>query len=170
MEESDSRPRGRERRSVRHLLIRRIAMSSPNQKPKKRAAGLLIFSQPTNQFLLMRHRDRWDLPKGHCEPGESDLETALRETEEETGFRGEEIEVDRHFHFELTYDVRYKRSGQTVFEKTVVYFLGRMEEARKPVLTEHESFDWFQWAPPHQIQEQTIDPLLHAVERHWAVQ
>ena len=38
--------------------------------------------------LVHRPRyDDWTFPKGKAEPGESDLETALREVEEETGFR-----------------------------------------------------------------------------------
>lgn len=40
--------------------------------------------------LLMCHATgtrRWDLPKGMGEPGETALETALRETREETGLR-----------------------------------------------------------------------------------
>ena len=50
------------------------------------AAGMLLFAlESPPKFLLMRHRDRWDLPKGHAEPGETLLATALRETEEETG-------------------------------------------------------------------------------------
>ena len=31
--------------------------------------------------------DDWTFPKGKAEPGESDEECALREVEEETGFR-----------------------------------------------------------------------------------
>ncbi|MEM1067404.1 MAG: DNA mismatch repair protein MutT, partial [Planctomycetota bacterium] len=33
-------------------------------------------------------------------------------------------------------------------------------------LTEHASASWFEWSPPHQIQSQTIDPLLAAVAQH----
>jgi hypothetical protein len=31
--------------------------------------------------------------------------------------------------------------------------------------TEHDSYQWFPWLPPHEIQAQTIDPLLAEVER-----
>lgn len=58
-----------------------------------RAAGCLVYrTGPDGVEVLVVHRPRyddWDLPKGKCEPGESDLECAIRETEEETGFRGE---------------------------------------------------------------------------------
>jgi len=45
-------------------------------------------------ILLVRAKrapDLWILPKGHIEPGESDADTALRETQEEAGVTGELI-------------------------------------------------------------------------------
>lgn len=42
--------------------------------------------------VLVAHRDRyddWTFPKGKREEGETDLACAVREMEEETGFRGE---------------------------------------------------------------------------------
>lgn len=137
-----------------------------SQRKQKRAAGFLILARAPRQFLLMRHADRWDLPKGHCDRGESDLETALRETEEETGIQATQIAVDDAFRFTLRYPVCYKRSGDEVFEKQVTYFLGEIEEPVTPTLTEHQSFQWFDWSPPHAIQTQTIDPLLDAIAKH----
>ncbi len=128
------------------------------------AGGILLMTQhPPRQFLLMRHRDRWDLPKGHSEPGESPLQTALRETHEETGITAQQIRLDADFRFELEYPVRYKRSGDQVFTKRVHYFLGYIESQPELCLSEHESYQWFDWNPPHQIQAQTIDPLLRAI-------
>jgi 8-oxo-dGTP pyrophosphatase MutT (NUDIX family) len=119
--------------------------------------------QGTTEFLLMKHPNRWDLPKGHCEAGESFEETALRETEEETGISRHAIELDHRFQFALTYPVTYKKTGDQVFEKQVHYFLGYLQAKPPLALTEHESAEWFRWNPPHQIQAQTIDPLLAAV-------
>lgn len=133
-----------------------------------RAAGILLITTEADrpQFLLMRHRDRWDLPKGHCEPGETFLQTALRETEEETGIAPELITIDEGFSFQLVYPVTYQRSGNQTFEKQVRYFLGFIETHPPLKISEHESAAWFDWDPPHQIQEQTIDPLLAAVAEH----
>ena len=78
------------------------------------AAGMLLFALETPpKFLLKRHRDRWDLPKGHAESGETILETALRETEEETGLPAGNIEVDRDFKYQTEYRVRYREGGRT---------------------------------------------------------
>jgi bis(5'-nucleosidyl)-tetraphosphatase len=133
-----------------------------------RAAGILLMLGPENarEFLLMRHHRRWDLPKGHCEAGESFREAALRETEEETGISAKQIELDPNFCFDLVYPVRYKRFGDTVFEKQVRYFLGFLDHKPDLIITEHQSATWFAWCPPQHIQEQTIDPLLQAVAEH----
>ncbi len=139
----------------------------PGQTVK--AAGILLISdrvKPTH-FLLMRHRDRWDLPKGHCEEGETLEETALRETEEETGIARTDITLDPTFRFELNYHVTYKKFGDLTFEKYVCYFIGYVHGRPTIELTEHESAEWFTWEPPQPpIQSETIDPLVSAAATH----
>lgn len=49
-----------------------------------RAAGCIVQDEAGNMLLIKRN-DRWDLPKGKVEVGETLLQAALRETEEETG-------------------------------------------------------------------------------------
>ncbi len=110
---------------------------------------------------------RWDLPKGHVDPGETDERTtALRELVEETGIPADAVELDPVFRFEHRYLVRSNRTGGEAWPKTLVILLGRLTREVDLVLTEHEGFQWFPWHPPHQIQPQTIDPLLAAVEEH----
>lgn len=48
------------------------------------AAGGIV-RDGRGRTLMIRCRNRWDLPKGHVEPGETPAEAALREVEEETG-------------------------------------------------------------------------------------
>ncbi len=58
-----------------------------------KASGCVVYRWgPDGIEVLVAHRPRyddWDFPKGKLEQGETDLECALRETEEETGFTGE---------------------------------------------------------------------------------
>lgn len=57
------------------------------------SAGGLVVDRDTLRAALIGRRDRrgrllWSLPKGHIEDGESPVEAALREVEEETGIVG----------------------------------------------------------------------------------
>ena len=135
-----------------------------------RSCGFLIVTgNPIQSFLLMKHEDRWDLPKGHVDPGETDMEAALRELEEETGFVEDELQIDPEFCYEQRYLVSGKRYGAesgTEIEKTLRIFLATVDEPRDPELTEHPGFRWFPWKPPHEIQGKTIDPLLFELSSH----
>lgn len=133
------------------------------------AAGVLLMTQThPPEFLLMRHPKRWDLPKGHREPGESDRETALREMEEEIGVPADAVTLDPDFQFQLEYEVTYTKRPGEVFLKQVTYFLGSIPRRPKVTVTEHPDFRWWSWDPPHSIQEATIDPLLKAAAEHLA--
>lgn len=50
-----------------------------------RAAGCIVEDEKTGRYLLIRRNDRWDLPKGKVEQGETLFEAAVRESHEETG-------------------------------------------------------------------------------------
>jgi len=75
-----------------------------NQKPKLKrefSAGCVVYKQTKVQsskfkvqYLLGKHSGyhKWVLPKGLIEEGEKSWQTALRETEEETGVRARLVE------------------------------------------------------------------------------
>lgn len=132
-----------------------------------RACGVLVMRQePERSFLLMKHAHRWDLPKGHLDDGETDEECALRELREETGIKGKDIELIPDFRWVTQYEVNSKRFGERC-QKTVVIYLARLVRSVKIKLTEHPSYEWVKWNPPHHIQAQTIDPLLVSVEHYF---
>jgi 8-oxo-dGTP pyrophosphatase MutT (NUDIX family) len=134
---------------------------------KVRSCGVLVIrKEPRPSFLLMRHAERFDLPKGHMERGESELECALRELFEETGIAREEVVIDPGFRHQETYYPRYARFGGAVVEKTLVVFLGRLLRDKAIARTEHAGHVWIDWSPPHTIQAATIDPLLRELERY----
>jgi len=110
------------------------------------------------RFLLMKHRARWDLPKGHVDSGESDLECALRELVEETSITSQQIKLDERFRYIDRYVIdNGKKKGKT---KELVIYLAELTERVEIELTEHIGFEWVKWDPPHAIQKKTIDPLL----------
>lgn len=143
-------------------------LSKPSEAlPSVFSSGYLIFRHSHRlQFLLMRHRDRWDLPKGHLDAGETKKQAALRELEEETGLAANSIWTDPDFVFEHRYWVPSRNDPmQSVFKELSIY-LGVLLEDHEVTCTEHLGYQWWDWIPPHHIQTQTIDPLLASVAEY----
>ena len=60
------------------------APASADARPVEGAGGLVF--DPEGRVLVLKHRKgEWVFPKGHLDPGEEHLTTALREVEEEAG-------------------------------------------------------------------------------------
>jgi bis(5'-nucleosidyl)-tetraphosphatase len=109
-----------------------------SEQPEVRSCGvLLVRGTPVSSFLLMKHADRWDLPKGHVDAGETDLECALREMEEETGIPREAVEIDPDFRFTHHYHVQGPRTNHERKLKELVIFLGRLRSDVEITVTEH---------------------------------
>lgn len=121
---------------------------------------LIVAGDPIEQFLLMEHKNRLDLPKGHVDEGETEMECALRELEEETNIHVDDIELIDGFRFAYQYSVWPKRFKRKECEKTLIVYLARLKHPVEIIPTEHQGYRWVDWDPPHKIQKQTIDPLL----------
>ncbi len=65
------------------------------------AAGGVV-GNPAGEILMIHRKGWWDLPKGHIEDGESPLQAALREINEETGLAelsgGDQLCRTMHFY------------------------------------------------------------------------
>ena len=62
-----------------------------NQFKHVKAAGGVVENM-AGELLMIRLRNRWDLPKGHIEAGEDSRTAALREVLEETGIEAEALD------------------------------------------------------------------------------
>ena len=115
---------------VKIILDSDSIICQEKQAMNPRAAGFLIFRKSNKteiEFLFMKAsygQKHWTPPKGHVDKGETDLVTALRETQEEAGFVQQDLKVlDKTW--ELSYPVKGWQDG-VVRQKTTVYFLAEL--------------------------------------------
>lgn len=106
-----------------------------------RAAGLIIFRRAKSgvEYLLLQSSKKkvrhWLPPKGKVDPRENELQTAFRETEEETGLQAKDIGVIEGFQTVLKYTVNNR-------PKTVVYWAAELKDTTVPVVLSDEHVDY----------------------------
>ena len=137
---------------------------------QERSCGVIPFRRDDRggiEFLLVHSamvrnpEAAWEFPKGSQNPGESDIETALRELREETTLT--HVQVLPDFRDQVQYT--YRREGREI-EKTVIFFTGEILDwqgipERAPT-NEHgphpRNGHWHRWGSEQQIHRM----LFHA--------
>jgi 8-oxo-dGTP pyrophosphatase MutT (NUDIX family) len=125
----------------------------------ERSAGVIPYrwEQEQDPVYLVLHsatvrnpRAKWEFPKGGVETGETTLQTAAREFQEETSL------VDWSFRegFERTLSYTYIRHGRKVM-KTVTYYLVEVRDI-SPMMRSAEHVEdpagfWYHWGTFEQI-------------------
>lgn len=110
-------------------------------KPKVLSAGVIVLRRDAGKwlYLLLRAYSHWDFPKGMVEAGESPLDAAIRETEEETTLSD----------LKFKWGYCYRESGPTAKGKVVRYYLAETQTAQihLPVSEElgHPEHDEYRW-------------------------
>jgi bis(5'-nucleosidyl)-tetraphosphatase len=123
------------------------------------SCGFLLFqNRPRRSVLLLVDGDRLDLPKGRIKRGETKMECAMRELEEETGIARDDVAVVDGFRFETTYHP--KRD----YKKTVLLFAAEVEGPCAVITPDHDDYVWMPWRPPHELFE---FPTIHNALLAW---
>jgi len=114
--------------------------------PFEKSAGAVVFRREDNKihYLLLHYpstskapKDYWDLPKGHIEKGEKELDTVKREVEEETGLQ--DLKFIEGFKEWIKYFFRFK--GKTIF-KIVTFYLAKTKTEKVKTSFEHIGYEW----------------------------
>jgi len=110
----------------------------------KFSAGYIVVNKNSKKFLFLRNSRGWlDFPKGEIEKTENAKEAALRELEEETGLKKEEIAIDPFFVYSFKYF--FYGEDKEVIAKTVKIFLCETEKEEIKISPEHVGYVWLSY-------------------------
>ncbi|MCE9653139.1 MAG: NUDIX domain-containing protein [Nitrosarchaeum sp.] len=107
------------------------------------SAGIVLFRKENSKilFLLLNYPSgHWDFVKGKMEEGETIHQTAIRETQEETGIT--DIIFMDNFEEWIEYNFQYQ--GELVHKK-VVFFLAETKTKEISISHEHLDYAWMNY-------------------------
>jgi 8-oxo-dGTP pyrophosphatase MutT (NUDIX family) len=113
-------------------------------------AGIVFVTSKKNILLLQKHNKKWTFPGGHTEIGETPIQTATRECEEELGV--------------LPFNIEIKEPPLIIVKNNnLLYsFFQYIDTPFKPSLSkEHISYRWFN------INDINEDILTNVFSPHW---
>lgn len=134
-----------------------VGTSGSNVQHDVSSGGVLFrdVSGKVEVVLILTRPDRWQLPKGGIEPGETREQTARREVREETGVDGEVLEHLETIEYWFTAGTRRQRRHKSVHLFLLRFLSGDTAEH------DDESMD-AAWFPI----DTALEKLTFANERH----
>ncbi len=158
-----TKPKTRKHHSNRSVKGHKPAIQEIVREPT--AGGVIFRHNDHNEIdilLIQDAKDRWTIPKGHIEPGETAKETAVREIGEEAGLK--EVEA---LGWLGKIDFRYRRQDKLVLMTTQVYLvkaLGDTDDITKEDWM--NGIKWFDFAEALEVIEyEDISKLMLLARR-----
>lgn len=110
---------------------------------EQHSAGIVVYTDVngTREYLLMHYAaGHWDFVKGKLESGETKLQAAIRELEEESGI----TTIELHDGFEESFAYVFDFKGEPT-RKTVNFFVGKTTEQEVTLSNEHRGYRWLSY-------------------------
>jgi putative (di)nucleoside polyphosphate hydrolase len=147
-------------------------MSKKKTLPLRSGVGIVVLNKDNRVFVAKRIDNRknfWQMPQGGVDSGESFLEAAFRELEEETSIKNIKLikELDGLIEYELPphllgliWKGKYRGQEQKWF---VVRFVGKDNEIN--IKTKNPEFYEWKWIDLENITDLVVDFKLHVYQK-----
>ncbi len=114
---------------------------------KEKSCGCIIIRDNTVLIEKQKHNEErlWSFPKGHQEPGETDFETALRETKEEVGLN---VIITDESPITMRYPIH-----DGAAEKTVLLFIAKLSDNNSPLTIQESEVEEARWVPFDEVDD-----------------
>ena len=125
------------------------------------SSGTILFNQNNGvrRYLLLNYpTGHWDFIKGGIESGENLHETAIRETQEETGIT--DIEFIDGYEEQIEYFFRINNND---ILKTVFFFLAKTNSINVTLSHEHLNFIWLEYE--NAVKKLTYDNAINLLKK-----
>ncbi|TSC95124.1 MAG: Bis(5'-nucleosyl)-tetraphosphatase [Parcubacteria group bacterium Licking1014_1] len=141
--------------------------------PREKSIGAIIFRKEKGviyYLILHYHSGHWEFARGHGEEGESEITTAKREIEEETGLRNLRIILGfreySKFFFRRTYGLseKEKKKAPWVF-KLVVLYLAETKIDDVKISGEHKGYAWMPYEEAHKKLAKNAKGILEKADK-----
>jgi 8-oxo-dGTP pyrophosphatase MutT (NUDIX family) len=106
----------------------------------EKSAGVIVFRQEKKErkYLLLHYEEgHWDFVKGKMEKNETEIQTLVREANEEAGLK--DLELIDGFKEKISYF--FKRNEELV-SKEVIFYLAKTHLAKIMLSNEHIGYKW----------------------------
>ena len=150
---SAKKPTTRSTRSYKEPKFDKLRQVVFRKKPeikeivREPTAGGIVFRMTPDQrdieiLLIQDSKDRWTIPKGHIEPGETAKQAAVREIGEESGIKNVDVLAWLgKIHF------KYRRLEKLVLMTTQVYLVQSLDNSEHPTKEKWmNGIRWFSFA------------------------
>ena len=145
---------------IKKTVFRR--QSSIKEIVREPTAGGIVFRMSPDQkdieiLLIQDSKNRWTIPKGHIEPGETAKRTAIREIGEEAGLS--QIAV---LAWLGKINFKYRRGEQLVLMSTQIYLVRSLNNSERPTKEKWmHGIKWFKFTDAlDAIEYEDIEKLM----------
>jgi 8-oxo-dGTP pyrophosphatase MutT (NUDIX family) len=110
----------------------------------EKSCGVIIYQGDKRRYyLLLKYgHGHWGFVKGKTEKDEKEIDTAVRETQEETGITKNKLLFAPNFKEKISYI--YKKTGNTISKK-VIFFLAKTQQHYIDLSDEHTEYAWLSY-------------------------